>query len=352
MTNSFDINAIGKSKRRWLVTGGAGFIGSHLVEALIRLGQEVVVLDNFSSGNQRNLDLILGKTDSLSRPILTVINGDIEDLQVCQKAIADVDYVLHHAAMGSVPWSMKDPGLANRVNVNGFLNLMLAARDVAVKSFVYASSSAVYGDDTLATKLEHSLGRPLSPYAATKRINEVYAASFASAYKMNVIGLRYFNIFGPRQNPAGAYAAVIPKWIELLLKGQCVEIYGEGDTSRDFCYVDNVVQANLRAALSTGLGGRVFNIGSGASLSLNQLFTSISERVEAQLPRAKRLTLQTRPRYGEYRVGDILHSSSSIELAEAELGYEPIVSVARGLDLTIDWYLSEFSNFGVTDGRV
>jgi UDP-N-acetylglucosamine 4-epimerase len=352
LTTSFDLLAIEKNKRRWLVTGGAGFIGSHLTEALLSLGQEVIVLDNFSSGNQRNLDLVTARVPLKNQSNLRVFHGDIEHVATCEEAMVGVDYVLHHAALGSVPWSIRDPILANRVNVNGFLNLLIAARDAKVKSFIYASSSAVYGDDSLAVKVESSIGVPLSPYAATKRINEVYASGFVSTYGMNVVGLRYFNIFGPRQNPSGAYAAVIPKWIESLLKGKNVEIFGEGDTSRDFCYIDNVVQANLRAAFSTGLQGQVFNIGSGASTSLNELFSAIIERIQKRQTGLKNMVHALRPTYGPYRSGDILHSSASIELASKDLGYAPTVSVSRGLDLALDWYISEVSNVGGVDGRV
>ena len=328
------------------------FIIALLLNFQIIFGQEVVVLDNFSSGNQRNLDIVTGRTNLMHRQNLRVVSGDIESVEICKDSMVGVDNVLHHAAMGSVPWSISDPILANRVNVNGFLNLLIAARDANVKSFVYASSSAVYGDDDLDVKVESSIGMPLSPYAATKRINEIYASVFASTYKMNVVGLRYFNIFGPRQSPSGAYAAVIPKWIELLLKGKNVEIYGDGNASRDFCYIDNVVQANLRAATVSGLNGKVFNIGSGTRTSLNELFNAIAERVQMRLDSFENLDLPIRPTYGPYRSGDIIHSSASIALASEVLGYAPTVSVARGLDLALDWYISNVSNVGSVDGRV
>lgn len=344
MTNLFEFEDLRRKPRRWLITGGAGFIGSNLTATLLSLKQEVVILDNFSTGSLANVEAVLACNGAENRSKLRLIKGDIQDLKVCREAMIGIDFVLHHAALGSVPHSIVDPDLTNKVNVTGFLNLLIAARDAQVKSFVYASSSAVYGDDSLPIKIEHSIGAPLSPYAASKRINEIYAETFANTYQFNVVGLRYFNIFGPRQSPQGAYAAVIPRWIELLLNAQTVEIFGEGDTSRDFCYVDNVVQANIKAAIATSLNERVLNIGSGARVSLQELFDSIYERVVNRNPNLKLLEQLKRPTHRPYRTGDIRHSAASIDLASKVIGYKPDVNLADGLDRVVDWFIANRIN--------
>lgn len=327
--------ALRSSARKWLVTGVAGFIGSHLLEQLLSLDQAVVGLDNFSTGTQQNLDLVraaVGKRWSRFESV----RGDITDPAVCRRACEGVDYVLHHAALGSVPRSFADPAGCHENNVGGFLNMLMAARGAGVKAFVYASSSAVYGDDQGLPKVEHKVGQPLSPYAATKHMGEVYASIFARAYGFGSIGLRYFNVFGPRQNPVGAYAAVIPRWIAALLKGQPVQINGDGETSRDFCYVDNVVQSSLLAAATTDPAAinQVYNIALGQRTTLNELFAALQKavrRLDPGLP-------EQRPVYGESRAGDVRHSLADISKARRLLGYEPTHTLEQGIAITLDWY--------------
>src|ERR1035438_1539213 len=270
--------------KTWLVTGVAGFIGSNLLEALLKLDQRVVGLDNFSTGKRKNLEEVRALVPTAQWARFQFLEGDIGDLAACQRACAGVDFVLHQAALGSVPFSMKDPLASHRSNVTGFLNMLLAARDAKVKRFVYASSSAVYGDDPGLPKVEEKVGRPLSPYAATKAINEVYANAFALAYGLPSLGLRYFNVFGLRQDPDGAYAAVIPKWIAALLAGEAVYINGDGETSRDFCYVANVVQANLLAATTANAAAlnQVYNIALGERTTLNELFAMLQDALGAK----------------------------------------------------------------------
>ena len=322
--------------RTWLITGVAGFIGSNLLENLLRLNQRVVGLDDFRTGHQRNLDEVRGAlTEELWRRF-ELIKGSISDSAMCIRATRGVDYVLHQAALGSVPYSIDQPEATHAANVTGFLNILTAARDAKVKRLVYASSSAVYGDDPELPKVESKLGKPLSPYAATKLMNEVYADAFASSYGTESIGLRYFNVFGPRQDPAGAYAAVIPKWIDTLLRREPIRINGDGETSRDFCHVDNVVQANLLAATTTNPAAvnQVYNIALGQRTTLNELFTQLQSSVRqrnAKLPK-------TNPVRGPERAGDIRHSLADINKARQLLGFAPTVNVADGLERTMDWY--------------
>lgn len=330
------VNAQGNVPARWLVTGAAGFIGSNLVEKLLELGQDVIGLDNLSTGYRSNLDLVrqgVGE-DAWSR--FHFIEGDIRDQDTCRAACEGVHYVLHQAALGSVPLSIDEPVVSNAVNVDGFVNMLVASRQAGVARFVYASSSAVYGDDRELPKTEELIGRLLSPYAATKRANELYADVFGSCYGMETVGLRYFNIFGPRQDPDGAYAAVIPKWFATLLSGDTVFINGDGETSRDFCFVDNVVRANLLAALAKHpqAPGKSYNVACGRSITLNELFAFIRSLVAARCPEAA----TAQPVYREERAGDIRHSLADVSLAREFLGYEPNIPVQVGLEMAAGWY--------------
>jgi UDP-N-acetylglucosamine/UDP-N-acetyl-alpha-D-glucosaminouronate 4-epimerase len=322
--------------RSWLVTGVAGFIGSNLLEALLNLNQRVVGLDNFSTGKPKNLEQVKPLVSPAQWERFEFVEGDIGDLATCQRACAGVDFVLHQAALGSVPFSMKDPLASHRSNVTGFLNMLLAARDAKARRFVYASSSAIYGDDPGLPKVEEKVGRPLSPYAATKAINEVYANAFALAYGLPSIGLRYFNVFGPRQDPEGAYAAVIPLWIAALIRRQPVFINGDGETSRDFCFVANVVQANLLAATTgnTAAVNQAYNVALGQRTTLNELFHALQSSLrqrDAALPEQK-------PAYRDFRPGDVRHSLADIGKAQRLLGFAPSHSIQAGLELAMDWY--------------
>ena len=320
----------------WLVTGVAGFIGSNLLEALLRLDQSVVGLDNFKTGKKKNLEQVQALVSPARWARFRFLEGDIGDLAACQQACAGVDFVLHEAALGSVPFSMKDPLASHHSNVTGFLNMLLAARDAKVKRFVYASSSAIYGDDPGLPKEEDKIGRPLSPYAATKAINEVYANAFALAYGLPSIGLRYFNVFGARQDPEGAYAAVIPLWIAALLRRQPVFINGDGETSRDFCFVANVVQANLLAATSPNAEAvnQAYNVALGHRTTLNKLFHSLQSELRKKDPALP----EQKPVYRDFRPGDVRHSLADIGKAQRLLGFAPSHSIQAGLELAMDWY--------------
>lgn len=322
------------SPKTWLVTGAAGFIGSNLVEALLKLNQLVIGFDNFSTGKKSNLDEVKSLVTPEQWQRFRFINGDITDVSACVEACAGVDFVLHQAALGSVPRSMVDPVATHAANSTGFLNMLDAARQQNVKRFVYASSSAVYGDHPELPKVEEKIGRPLSPYAATKWMNEIYADTFVRAYGLQTVGLRYFNVFGPRQDPEGAYAAVIPKWIAALLKQQPVQINGDGETSRDFCFIDNVVQANLLAAVQPGVENQVFNIAVGERTTLNELFQILQKGLRK---RDASLTL-AQPVYAPFRAGDVRHSLANIDKARRLLGYQPVYRVEEGLALAMDWY--------------
>ncbi|HWD19984.1 MAG TPA: SDR family oxidoreductase [Verrucomicrobiae bacterium] len=315
----------------WLVTGAAGFIGSHLVEALLHAGHTVRGLDNFTAGKPANL------APFRSRRAFTFVEGDIRDGAICRQAAAGVSVVLHQAALGSVPRSLEDPATTHDVNVTGFVNMLLAARDAGVRRFVYASSSAVYGDAADSPKTEARLGHPLSPYAATKLANEIYAGTFARCYGLETIGLRYFNVFGPRQDPAGAYAAVIPAWISALLRGQPVQINGDGETSRDFCYVANVVQANLAAGAvrAPEAVNQIYNVAVGAPTSLNELYALLREKLTPRFPRLAAAP----PVHGPFRAADVRHSLADISKARRLLGYEPSHTLAQGLDAALNWYI-------------
>ncbi len=323
--------------QRWLVTGVAGFIGSNLLETLLDLGQEVVGLDNFSTGHRHNLDQVRTAVSPEQWQRFRFIEGDIRHLASCQEACAGVDYVLHQAALGSVPRSIEDPIITNENNISGFVNILVASRDQHVKRFVYAASSSTYGDHPGLPKVEETIGQPLSPYAVTKYVNELYAAVFARTYGMQSIGLRYFNVFGRRQDPNGAYAAVIPKWFAGMVRGQELFINGNGETSRDFCYIDNTVQANILAACTDNKEAvnQVYNVACGERTSLNELFGAIRERVVQFVPVAKSM----RPTYRDFRAGDVLHSLADISKAQTLLGYEARYSVRAGLDLAAHWYV-------------
>lgn len=320
----------------WLVTGVAGFIGSNLLEALLACDQRVVGLDNFATGHQRNLAQVEKLVTPEQWGRFSFIEGDISRIDDCRRVVSNVDFVLHQAALGSVPRSIDDPLLTHASNVTGFLNLLVAARDAGVKRFVYAASSSTYGDHPALPKIEHEIGAPLSPYAVTKYADELYADVFGRCYGMSSAGLRYFNVFGPRQDPDGAYAAVIPKWIAALLRGETVFINGDGETSRDFCFIDNVVQANLRAAVTAlPSNHEVYNVAVGNRTSLNELF----EALVTQLSALGVDVAGARPEYREFREGDVRHSLASIDKARRELGFEPTHTAARGLELAMKWYV-------------
>ena len=321
----------------WVVTGIAGFIGSNLLEDLLALGQTVIGVDNFSTGHRDNIDDVLrGPLERHAR--FKMVEGDIRDLNTCRAACDGADYVLHHAALGSVPWSMDDPLRTNAVNVDGFVNMLVAAKDAGVRRFVYASSSAVYGDTPAYPQIENTLGRPLSPYAASKSANETYALAFQMSYGLQTVGLRYFNVFGRRQDPAGAYAAVIPRWIATLLRGERCRIFGDGETSRDFCYIANVIQANLLAATSdSDATADCYNIACAESVTLNQLF----EMMRDGLARNDSRFANVVPQYDGFRPGDIRFSCASIDKARTKLCYSPTHGVAEGMDEALDWYVDK-----------
>ena len=376
--------------RTWLITGVAGFIGSNLLETLLKLGQRVVGLDNFATGHQRNLDEVQTLVTAAQWSNFSFIQGDIRNLADCQQAMTwtpdllplpqgegrgegspnsiPVDYVLHQAALGSVPRSLADPITTNATNISGFLNMLTAARDAKVKSFTYAASSSTYGDHPGLPKVEDTIGKPLSPYAVTKYVNELYAEVFARCYGFNAVGLRYFNVFGPRQDPNGAYAAVIPKWIASLIKGEPVYINGDGETSRDFCFINNVVQANLLAAtacsspaateslpLPPGEGrgegtsdtpdsprsvnespvNQVYNIAIGEQTTLNSLFILLFENLKLH-----GISVNANPVYRKFRNGDVRHSLADISKARIHLGYIPVYKISMGLEMAMPWYLN------------
>lgn len=362
--------SLAKQPHTWLITGVAGFIGSNLLEALLKLNQRVVGLDNFATGHQRNLNEVQRLVAPLQWDNFHFIEGDIRNLADCKSAMLwcpplghnetataipyPVDYVLHQAALGSVPRSVEDPITTNSANVTGFLNMLVAARDAKVKRFVYAASSSTYGDHPGLPKVEDTIGKPLSPYAVTKYVNELYADVFGKTYGLQNIGLRYFNVFGPRQDPNGAYAAVIPKWIASMIKGEPIYINGDGETSRDFCYIANVVQANLLAAtvsdlplpLGEGRGegspspvNQVYNIAVGDRTTLNELYAQLHRNL---LPRYPHLQA-TQPVYRDFRAGDVRHSLADISKATALLGYAPTQRIDQGLALAMPWYIGQGS---------
>ena len=326
----------GQAARTWLVTGVAGFIGANLLERLLGLGQAVVGLDNFETGFPRNLDSVRSAVGEEAWSRFRFIEGDIRSMNDCQTAVEGVQIVLHQAALGSVPRSIKDPVTTNASNISGFLNMLVAARDAHVSRFVYAASSSTYGDHPDLPKIEDRIGKPLSPYAVTKFVNELYADVFARTYGMECIGLRYFNVFGPRQDPDGAYAAVIPRWIAAMIRGDEVTINGDGETSRDFCFVDNAVQANLRAGTAgVGAVNQVYNVAVGGRTTLNELF-----RLLRSVLAENGVTYTREPRYLDFRSGDVRHSQADIRKVSSLLRYQPTHEVEAGLRAAMPWYLS------------
>ena len=331
--------------KTWLVTGVAGFIGSNLLEALLKLNQRVVGLDNFSTGHQRNLDEVKTLVSLVQWSNFSLIQGDIRSLEDCRRACAGAHYVLHQAALGSVPRSIEDPITTNQNNIDGFLNVLVAARDARVKRFVYAASSSTYGDHPDLPKVEDKIGKPLSPYAVTKLVNELYADVFAKTYGFKTIGLRYFNIFGRRQDPDGAYAAVIPKWIAAMIKNEPVYINGDGETSRDFCYIENTVQANLLAATASNpeASDQVYNVAVGDRTSLNQLYLYLRDNLAKRFPHLK----EAQPVYRDFRAGDVRHSLADISKGRNLIGYCPTHRISDGLSEAMEWYVEFFRKKGV-----
>ena len=327
--------------KRWLVTGVAGFIGSNLLETLLKLDQEVIGLDNFSTGFQHNFDEVQQLVTDEQWDRFSFIEGDIRNIDDCMAACKGVDYVLHQAALGSVPRSIEDPITTNENNISGFLNMLVAAKDASVSRFVYAASSSTYGDHPDLPKEEDTIGKPLSPYAVTKLVNELYSDVFAKTYQFKCIGLRYFNIFGQRQDPDGAYAAVIPKWFAGLIKDETVFINGDGETSRDFCFIENAVQANLLAATAAdeNAANQVYNVAFGERTTLSELYQLIQERVTASNKSAQDAV----PVYRDFRAGDVRHSLADISKAASLLGYQPEFSVVTGLDKAAEWYIKNLS---------
>lgn len=328
-------------EHHWLVTGVAGFIGSNLLEVLLKHNQKVTGLDNFSTGYPHNLEQIKDLVGEKAWLNFRFIEGDIRQLETCRNACKDVDYVLHQAALGSVPRSIEDPIRTNENNISGFLNLLVASRDAQVTRFIYAASSSTYGDHPDLPKVEAVIGRPLSPYAVTKYVNELYADVFARCYGLACVGLRYFNVFGPRQDANGAYAAVIPQWIAALIKNQDLYINGDGETTRDFCYIDNVVQANLLAALAEDADAvnQIYNVAVNERTSLNQLYHMIRDLLLERFPYLQ----NHKPVYVDFRTGDVRHSQADISKASKMLGYEPTHRIDKGLKQAMDWYIAHLT---------
>ena len=324
----------------WLITGVSGFIGSNLLEALLKLNQRVIGLDNFATSDQRNLTEVKTLVTPAQWAKFSFIQGDIRNLADCQRACLGVDFVLHQAALGSVPRSLENPIITNEANITGFLNMLVAARDAKVKSFTYAASSSTYGDHPGLPKMEETIGKPLSPYAVTKYVNELYADAFARCYGFNTIGLRYFNVFGPRQDPEGAYAAVVPKWTDALLAGETVYINGDGETSRDFCYIDNVVQINLLAATVeiAEAHNQVYNVAMGDRTTLNELFVLLRDNLVSY-----GVSVGIQPAYSDFRAGDVRHSQADITKAQRLLSYTPTHRLSEGIEQAMPWYVEQKS---------
>lgn len=326
-----------QSPKNWLITGVAGFIGSNLLETLLRLDQNVVGLDNFATGHQRNLDEVQRNVSAEQWQRFKFLESDIRDIEACRQACSGVDFVLHQAALGSVPRSLNDPILTNSTNIDGFLNMLVAARDAQVGSFTYAASSSTYGDHPGLPKVEEVIGKPLSPYAVTKYVNELYADVFFKSYGFNSIGLRYFNVFGRRQDPEGAYAAVIPKWIASMVKGEDVFINGDGETSRDFCFIENTVQMNLLAATCTDPAAlnQIYNVAVSGRTTLNQLVIALKDNLQGNGVSYTKDII-----YRDFRAGDVRHSQAEISKAERMLGYSPEYDVLSGIGKAMPWYLA------------
>jgi UDP-N-acetylglucosamine/UDP-N-acetylgalactosamine 4-epimerase len=347
MTNYEELQeSLLKVQNVWLITGVAGFVGSNLLEKLLILNQKIIGLDNFDTGFQRNIDqaisdasIFTGKSISDLKNNFKFINGDIRLLEDCQMSCEGVDFVLHQAAIGSVPKSIEDPIYSNKANIDGFLNMLVAARDAKVKSFVYAASSSTYGDHPDLPKVEEKIGTPLSPYAVTKLVNELYADVFSRVYNFQSIGLRYFNIFGKRQDPNGAYAAVIPKWIKGIIMKDDIFINGDGETTRDFCYIENTIQMNLLAACTQNLGAinQIYNVAFHDRISLNDLYKLLRDNLKNRI---SNLTFKDLI-YRDFREGDVRHSMADISKANKLLGYEPSYSVQKGIEQSLDWYIEQ-----------
>ncbi|MGO3742379.1 SDR family oxidoreductase [Kerstersia sp.] len=327
--------ALKQTPRTWLVTGAAGFIGSNLLEKLLKLDQTVVGLDNFATGYQRNLDEVQARVTPAQWARFQFIEGDIRDIETCQRAAAGVNHILHQAALGSVPRSLADPATTNAVNISGFLNMLIAAKEAEVDSFVYAASSSTYGDHPGLPKVEDLIGRPLSPYAVTKYVNELYADVFGRAYGVKSVGLRYFNVFGPRQDPDGAYAAVIPKWVASMIRDDELFINGDGETSRDFCFVDNAVQANILAAVAEDDSlNQVYNVAVNARTSLNELVEILRDAL-----RSNGVDYTKAAVHRDFRAGDVRHSQADIGKAQRLLGYAPTATIREGVEQAMPWYI-------------
>ncbi|GEA52346.1 UDP-GlkcNAc C4 epimerase WbpP [Vibrio inusitatus NBRC 102082] len=326
---------LSQEPKTWLVTGVAGFIGSNLLEKLLKLNQKVVGLDNFATGHQYNLDEVKGKVSGDKWENFTFIEGDIRNYQDCEKALTGVDYVLHQAALGSVPRSIADPITTNAANITGFINMLTAAKEQGVKSFTYAASSSTYGDHPALPKVEENIGNPLSPYAVTKYVNELYASVFAKTYGFKAIGLRYFNVFGPRQDPNGAYAAVIPKWTAAMINGEDVFVNGDGETSRDFCFIDNVVEMNILAATANDDSkDEVYNVAVGDRTTLNELYGAINSALTEN-----NITVQGELIYRDFRAGDVRHSQANVSKAKSKLGYLGTYRIQEGISIAMPWYI-------------
>lgn len=321
--------------KTWLVTGAAGFIGSNLVESLLLLNQQVVGLDNFATGHQCNLDEVMTQVSDKQWQKFKFIEGDVCEFQTCKLALENVDYVLHQAALGSVPRSISDPLSSNEANITGFLNMLHASKESDVKSFTYAASSSTYGDHKALPKLEKNIGNPLSPYAVTKYVNELYAGVYARNYGFKSIGLRYFNVFGKRQDPKSAYAAVIPKWASAMIKNEKVFINGDGETSRDFCFIENAIQMNILAATASDEAkDQIYNVALGDRTSLNDLFKAIKDSLSKN-----QINVMLEPIYRDFREGDVRHSRADISKAKKTLGYQPEFNIFKGLDRAMPWYV-------------
>ena len=334
------IKQLRQNPKRWLVTGAAGFIGSNLVEFLLSNNQWVVGLDNFSTGYRQNLDDIKSKLDLQIGANFLFIEGDTRSLETCQSSCEGIDYVLHQAALGSVPRSINDPITTNAANITGSLNMLVAARDAGVKSFTYAGSSSTYGDHSALPKVEDRIGKPLSPYAVTKYVNELYANVFAETYGFKTIGLRYFNVFGQRQNRHGAYAAVIPTWISAMIQYKAIYINGTGETSRDFCFIDNVIEANILAATAKERAkNQVYNVALNDRTSLNQLFVYLQQSLATHGIHYTKSAL-----YRDFRPGDVQHSQAEISKAMAYLGYAPQFKIKEGIEKAMPWYVAQMEH--------